>query len=741
MKPTSQQEAIWAAIEARESNLMLQARAGCGKTTTIVQGLDHISPDESALFLAFGREDRVALERKVRRPNTMKATTHSYGLAQIRNEFGYVEVDAKKAVKLAMKATRSKNIAYAAAKLADLLRSQLRSTSAEARRLAARYGIEYDGERELAEIVSVAQYVLTESAQQTDTVDHADMIWLPVELELPLTMHDRVFVDETQDLTPVQLELVRRTVKPSGRLIAVGDDRQCQPPGTMIQLDTHGTRFAPIESLRDGDHIAAWNRHSQKMIGGRKIALAARPFNGFLFDVGVGNRRTSVTENHKFIVRWSDRTSTDCVTYLMWRDGFGFRVGWCQLFANKTLHLSHRARMEKADRVWILAVHSDRTSASVYESIVAARYGIPTATFEPVRGAAHLTATSIATIFGSVDTRLAGRQALADHNRVFEYPLYPWPEEDGQRRTRKTLFKVHACNLLPDYMSVPIPEGAGQWARITSIDRTYYRGSVYSLDVDKDHSYAADGIVTLNSIYRWRGAHPSGMQMLSAVTQARELPLSASFRCPQRVIAEAQKLVPDIVAVEGAAQGEVRHLTLEQAVREAEYGDVFVSRLNAPLVRITMELLRDGCAASMLGSSIGAGLAGLVYKMRAQSVTHLKSLLETWATRQAGEILRDDPEALDAAADVRDRAAAIIAIAASCSNVREVADKIKRMFSDDGNFASRVTLASTHKAKGKEWDRVYVLRDTYMRRQTTEEANLLYVAITRAKKELVYVTE
>lgn len=469
MKPTSQQEAIWAAIEARESNLMLQARAGCGKTTTIVQGLDYISPDESALFLAFGREDRAALERKVRRPNTMKATTHSYGLAQIRNEFGYVEVDAKKAVKLAMKATRSKNIAYAAAKLADLLRSQLRSTSAEARRLAARYGIEFDGERELSEIVNVAQHVLTESAQQTDTVDHADMIWLPVELELPLTMYDRVFVDETQDLTPVQLELVRRTVKPSGRLIAVGDSRQ--------------------------------------------------------------------------------------------------------------------------------------------------------------------------------------------------------------------------------------------------------------------------------AIYRWRGAHPSGMQMLSAISQARELPLSASFRCPQRVIAEAQKLVPDIVAVDGAAQGEVRRLTLEQAVREAEYGDVFVSRLNAPLVRITMELLRDGCAASMLGSSIGAGLAGLVYKMRAQSVTHLKSLLETWATRQAGEILRDDPEALDAAADVRDRASAIIAIAASCSNVREVADKIKRMFSDDGNFASRVTLASTHKAKGKEWDRVYVLRDTYMRRQTTEEANLLYVAITRAKKELVYVTE
>ena len=42
---------------------------------------------------------------------------------------------------------------------------------------------------------------------------------------------------------------------------------------------------------------------------------------------------------------------------------------------------------------------------------------------------------------------------------------------------------------------------------------------------------------------------------------------------------------------------------------------------------------------------------------------------------------------------------------------------------------------------GLEWNKVLVLRETYLRkgRESREEQNLYYVAITRAKKHLIFV--
>lgn len=49
-----------------------------------------------------------------------------------------------------------------------------------------------------------------------------------------------------------------------------------------------------------------------------------------------------------------------------------------------------------------------------------------------------------------------------------------------------------------------------------------------------------------------------------------------------------------------------------------------------------------------------------------------------------------------------------------------------------------ITCSSVHRAKGLEADRVFVLAET-LRDHTVEEMNIRYVAITRAKRELVWV--
>ena len=77
-----------------------------------------------------------------------------------------------------------------------------------------------------------------------------------------------------------------------------------------------------------------------------------------------------------------------------------------------------------------------------------------------------------------------------------------------------------------------------------------------------------------------------------------------------------------------------------------------------------------------------------------------------------------------------------------------VAD-IESMFgtTPDGQQPEVLTLSTVHKSKGREWHRVYILgREKYMPSpyakkdwQMEQEANLEYVAITRALKELIDV--
>ena len=77
-----------------------------------------------------------------------------------------------------------------------------------------------------------------------------------------------------------------------------------------------------------------------------------------------------------------------------------------------------------------------------------------------------------------------------------------------------------------------------------------------------------------------------------------------------------------------------------------------------------------------------------------------------------------------------------------------LATLIAGLFADNIDPAKMVTLCSSHRSKGLEWDTVYLLgRDELMPSpfarqawQMDQEVNLIYVSITRAKKTLVHVT-
>lgn len=748
---SSYQAAICNDAETGSDHVVVRARAGSGKTETIVRAIRRIPERHMGSVLLAAFNSKIADELRKRAPSTADVMTlHSYGFrAVIRHFGGKPEVDKWKVHNLAREllgdAPGTAELRSALQRAVAASKNTLATTVEQVDALVDAMGIDLPIGVRRPEFASDVLAVMERCKDPQGVIDFDDQIWLPVVLGMNTRKFDRVFIDETQDLNPVQIELAMGASKRGSRITAVGDDRQCHPAGVLI--DT-GDGWKPIEKLKNGDRVRGWNRNAQKMVAGREVKIAVRPYTGKIHTMFTEAGSVPMTPNHRLICRWNDRSSKVCVTYLMWREGFGFRVGWCKLFTTsgkaKLFHLAHRARMEKADRVWVLKTHDSRTNASVYESIIAAKYGLPTSTFEPVHGAQHLTRESIAKVFAAVEDENLGRgvSALLDHGREFECPLYPWP---GNTKTnvqgRRTYFEVYAANLMPGLMSVPLPDKQNAWAVVDRVETTMHSGPVYSLDVDVDHSYAANGVVVLNSIYAFRGADAHAMDRVRNRLGAKILPLSVSYRCARSIVKLAQQTVPDIEAAPDAREGEVRFgVRLDTLYRDAQPGDFILSRINAPLLTMCLRFLREGRRATIQGRAIGDELALFVRKIDCDrhspaGVQVMRDFVDAW---KATEVARLVAKERDTQA-VEDKAACLHALAEQAKSVAEVERAIATLFGDKDD-ASHIVLSSTHRAKGMERERAWLIGDTFRPARGIQEANLWYVGVTRAKGSLQIVS-
>lgn len=248
------------------------------------------------------------------------------------------------------------------------------------------------------------------------------------------------------------------------------------------------------------------------------------------------------------------------------------------------------------------------------------------------------------------------------------------------------------------------------------------------------------------AIYGFSGADAQALRNMTEAVQAVTLPLSITWRCPKAVVALAQTLVPDIEAAPEAPEGEV--LRVAEMPKDVKVGDAILCRNTAPLIAEAYRLIRAKVPAKVEGRQIGEGLKALVGRWKVKTIDALLNRLEDYEAREVQKAMAKGNESK--VAEVQDRVATIREICQACTlerrtQVDDVRAHIDALFADGDTKA--VTLATYHRSKGREWDRVLLLehssrcpsRGARQAWQVEQEKNLAYVAYTRAKKTLVFV--
>ena len=261
-------------------HLIVEARAGTGKTTTLVEGIKGVmgrvsdmkmtpSPQQdtvwremaksqttSVCFVAFNKSIATELQNRV--PAGCDAMTmHSLGYKAVQKVFGrqepnswvvpdiiseLLEVDArdlKRDDPILLSATE---------KLVSLCKMNLVNpvSNETLDQLASYYEVDLNGCRQ--KVYALVPQVLETCKTPKGKISFDDMIWLPVIHNLPVPRYDLLLVDEAQDLNRCQQALARKV---GSRLILCGDPKQA----------IYGFAGADAESMpRMAAELAATNR-------------------------------------------------------------------------------------------------------------------------------------------------------------------------------------------------------------------------------------------------------------------------------------------------------------------------------------------------------------------------------------------------------------------------------------------------------------------------------------------------
>jgi len=502
-------------------------------------------------------------------------------------------------------------------------------------------------DRTVAEVYELYQRKLFEAS----ALDFDDLLYLTVQvLERFPEARERwqkafryVLVDEYQDTNHAQYRLLQLLAAKHKNVFAVGDPDQCLAAGTLISM-ADGVR-KPIEQVHPGDEVLSC--FGSGVFGPARVARVhrSRRREGVAITTAGGREIVSTPEHVHFAGFKVGKTPQLHMTYLMWKDGVGFRIGTSRTYTNARAQSlagpQIRLNGEHADAAWVVGTHDSEAEARATETLLSLRYQLPTVPFvaRRYRGCEGRSLVAdqklLDRLFAELDTNAGGRKLLEDQGLSFVHPHFSTPTTTQGKRVRRRL-TVSLCgdrrgagpqhrialfgydeqgrravealglsvrpsrlnssgwryesshadmgrlseivarleealgvsvrytarlagnngavgkerNSLPFMPASAVRPGmamvneSGEFELVERVERVTVNRPVYDLDIERTHNYVADGLVTHNSIYAFRGADIRNiLEFERDFGEARQIALEQNYRSTMSILEAANGVI------------------------------------------------------------------------------------------------------------------------------------------------------------------------------------------------------
>ena len=421
-------------------------------------------------------------------------------------------------------------------------------------------------------------------------------------------------------------------------LTVVGDDDQCLEAGTAVSM-ADGSR-KPIEAVRTGDMVASAGG-SGTIRSARVLRVSERVAPEMVrIRTAAGREVVSTPEHIHFAGYRLGFSPNYFFLYLMHKAGFGYRLGTTQVHTagqvKPMVGFRQRAMQERADALWVLAVHGCEADAREDEYISSLRYQIPTLPFVPRKGGSRNglvhDLARLRAVFDAFDTEASGPRLLHDRGLSPDHPHYHPRSRNSSRRNvvvtlcadrrgatpmhliavggnddagaeairalglrvrpahadsmaswrYETVFKdmatvMHTASRLADALngvivmkgrfginaeadreSNSLPATRADSVRrgmamfdescgydvVIDVERVSGQRQVFDLDVENTHNFIANGLITHNSVYRFRGADIRNiLEFRKDFPDARVVTLEQNYRSSQPILDAAHAVI------------------------------------------------------------------------------------------------------------------------------------------------------------------------------------------------------
>jgi superfamily I DNA/RNA helicase len=256
------------------------------------------------------------------------------------------------------------------------------------------------------------------------------------------------------------------------------------------------------------------------------------------------------------------------------------------------------------------------------------------------------------------------------------------------------------------------------------------------------------------TINLFAGSSPEAFDYMCNYPNTTIFELPVTYRCAKKITEYANNLVPNMKYRDDAPDGMVIDNCHINAIKD---GDMVLARSKAPLLKLYVKLLRRGINCYIKGQDIGSNLIkilenvdldelnadlkkdGVFVRLYDKLFNDRNKLME-----KRGLDMNDATLSMNIM-NMYDSINALIILSEKYNSKHELIEHIKDIFKDN---SKGVCLSTIHKAKGLEAENVYILCHSMMPSKLAhhdwekiQERNLQYVAYTRPKNKLGFISE